>query len=87
MKLLLKRKIGLFICCMEKDEKAQRQLNSAYPKELINHAAVAGIMGGEFNFDKMNFLEKAIIKKVAGVTESVSRVSVEDAVKFAAKIN
>ena len=36
--LLLNKKIGLFICCMETNEKALEQLENAYPKELRDHS-------------------------------------------------
>jgi menaquinone-dependent protoporphyrinogen oxidase len=72
--ILIKREVGLFICCMEEGEKAQQQLQNAFPKELIQHAKTTAVMGGEFNFKNMNFLEKAIIKKVAKVNESVSKI-------------
>jgi len=72
---ILKNKcLGLFLCCMEEGDKAQKQFDEAFPSELRSHAAVTGFFGGEFNFDRMNFIQRAIIKKVAGITESVSKI-------------
>ena len=44
------------------------------------------IFGGEFDFDKMNFLEKAMVKKAAGVTASVCRLREDEIEKFAKKM-
>jgi len=81
--ILKQKRLGLFLCCMEDGEKAQAQFDEAYPVELRKHAA-AGLFGGEFNFDMMNFLERAIIKKIAGVTDSVSKMKEDQIKQFAA---
>lgn len=81
------KRLGLFLCCMEQGDTAQKQFDDAYPEELRQHAMATGLFGGEFNFDKMNFLEKAIIRKVANVTESVSRISEENITEFAQQMN
>ncbi len=87
MELLKTRDIGLFLCCMEEGATAEKQFNESYPEELRNIARARGLFGGEFDFDKMNFLEKGIVKKVAGVTESVSNIKYEAIEDFAASFN
>lgn len=72
---LTQKELGLFICCMEEGEKAERQLQDAYPEELRQQAKAAAYFGGEFNFNKMNFFEKMIVKKVAHVNQSTSSVN------------
>lgn len=84
--ILLKRELGLFICCMEKGEKAQKQLNEAFPEELRKHAKTTAIMGGEFNFDKMNFIERVVIKKVAKIDHSISEINQNAMDKFIADL-
>lgn len=76
---LLTKKLGLYICCME-EERDQEEFDANYPEVLRNHATAKGIFGGEFDFDRMGFIAKAIVKKVAGTTESVSKIR-EDAIK------
>ncbi len=39
-----------------------------------------------FDFDRMNFLERKIVKKVAGVEGSISRISEEAIERFAADL-
>jgi menaquinone-dependent protoporphyrinogen oxidase len=86
-KAVLTKRIGLFICCMEEGEKAREEFDSAFPEQLREHAKATGIFGGAFNFDRMNFIEKTIVKKVAHIDKSVSKVN-EDAIgEFIGKMN
>ncbi|HDP67387.1 MAG TPA: flavodoxin [Candidatus Marinimicrobia bacterium] len=85
MNQLLAKKIGLFICHMESDpEKAMQELTANFPQPLVDHATAKGLFGGEFDMDKMNFIERFIIRKVAHVTESVSNINEENIEKFIA---
>jgi len=80
---LLEKRLGLFLCHMYDGETAQKQLEDAYPAELRAHAAATGLFRGAFDFDKMGFFEKAIVKKVAGVTESVDKLDLDAIEAFA----
>lgn len=73
MDSLLEKPLGLFLSSME-EKQAQEQFDRAYPELLRTHARSCKLTGGEFNFDKMNFLEKAIIRKIGGIKESVSKI-------------
>lgn len=77
--LLLEKPLGLFLSCMEVD-KAQEQFDNAFPEPLRKHALSCKLTGGEFNFDRMNFIEKMLIRKISGVNESISRIN-ENSVK------
>ncbi len=87
IRLLLTKKIGLFICCMEEGEKAQIQFDNAYDSSLRNSSVANGIFGGEFLFEQMNFLERLIIKKQSGYTHSVSKLHINVIEQFAKDIN
>ncbi|HDQ44282.1 MAG TPA: flavodoxin [bacterium] len=78
---LLEKKLGLFLCCME-EEQAQKQFDENFPEPLRKHAKAQGIFGGEFDFERMNFIARTIVKKVSGMTESVSKISEEAIRKF-----
>ena len=84
---LKQKRLGLFLCCMEEGDNAQKQFDEAFPAELRTHAAVTGLFGGEFNFDRMNFIQRAIIKKIAGTTENVSKIKKDNIHQFAATLN
>ena len=86
IEVLKQKRLGLYLCCMEEGETAQKQFDEAYPAELRDHATASGFFGGAFNFERMNFLEKAIVKKVAKVSESVSKIRDDNILQFASKI-
>lgn len=84
---LKSKELGLFICCMEEGEKAQLQFSEAYPSELQESAKATACFGGEFNFDKMNFFEKMVVKKIAHVNESTSKMDIESIKRFSSRMN
>ena len=84
---LQQKRLGLFLCCMEEGETAQKQFDEAFPAELRTHAAVTGLFGGEFDFNRMNFLQRAIVRKVAHITESVSKIKEDHIRQFAETLN
>jgi len=86
--VLLQKKTGLFVCGMHHD-KAERgkELKEAYTEALQNNAVAAGFMGGEFLFEKMNFFERLIIKKVSKTTTSVHRIDWEAVNEFVEKLS
>ena len=73
--LLLSKPLGLFICCMTPEpEKRRQEFDLAFSPELRAHSRANGILGGEFLFEKMNFLERMVVKKVAKTDHSVSDI-------------
>ncbi|GAA0181489.1 flavodoxin domain-containing protein [Clostridium sediminicola] len=67
---LKKKRVGLFICCMN-EKSGQEQLNNSFPKELLISAVAKETFGGEFRFSKMNFFEKFIIKTISKKDENM----------------
>lgn len=84
---LLTKKLGLYICCMYEGDKALEQFQAAYPEELRNKAKAHGLFGGELALEKMDFMEKAIIKKVAKVDKSVSNINYSNIKAFSDIMN
>jgi len=74
--ILLSKPLALYLSGMNKPE-YEKQFEKAFPEVLRKHAMAKQSTGGEFLLDKMNFFEKAIIKKIAGVKESVSEINYE----------
>jgi menaquinone-dependent protoporphyrinogen oxidase len=70
---LVQKPLGLFICCMD-EKHPQSEFENAFPELLRSHAKSKKIMGGEFLIEKMNFIEKLIIKKVSKVTSTISKI-------------
>lgn len=86
LNILLSKRIALFLVCMDKTEKRQEYLTNAFPPELREKAAAICFAGGEFRMDKMNFLERAIIKKITGKTENISEIDEAAIVEFVEKL-
>lgn len=84
---LLEKPLAIYLCCMETGDKAKQQFENNFPKALREHATVTGLFGGEFNFDKMNFFEKSIVKKITGVHESVSNFDESKIERFSKEVN
>lgn len=81
--VLRTKKLGLYICCMETDDKKrQKEFEDAFPENLKKHASAKAIMGGEFLLEKMNFIERLVVRKVAHTRESVHDIDTEAVEKF-----
>ncbi len=78
--ILTSKPLGLFLSCMEENEKANAQFEMAFPQSLRSHAISSKLTGGEILFERMNFLEKFMMKRIAKTTESVYKIK-EDQIK------
>jgi len=85
--ILLGKKFGLFISCMEKGEGGQKEFDAVFPQDIRDKASAKGLFGGGFNFEKMNFVTKAIVKKIAKTDKSVSNIDEGAITRFAQEIS
>jgi menaquinone-dependent protoporphyrinogen oxidase len=76
LEILLQKKVALFMCGLNKPE-LENEFANAFPSSLRDHASTYKFIGGEYIFDRMNFIEKFLIKKIAGVKESESHLNYE----------
>ena len=79
--VLKDKKLGLFICCMLK-ENIEVSINNSFPEVLLTHASVKEAFGGEFILKNMNFLERFMAKAVSKTKNDVSNISEENINKF-----
>jgi len=63
--VLLKKQVGLFVCCMDPDANEKELIEMAFPERLVAHALASGFFGGELNIRKMNLLQKIMTRKAA----------------------
>lgn len=84
---LLQKRIGLFICGMQEEEVLQQELQQSFPEELVAIAIAKDHLGGAFDFEKMNLMERMIVKKVSKVNSSVSNIAEESIRAFATAMN
>jgi len=72
---LLKKQLMILICSMNTQEYENTIINN-FDEAIQNHASIIHA-GGAYNFDKLSFLYKFIIKKMTGITEDVDEVKYE----------
>jgi len=87
MELLLTKQMGLFLSSMEQEEKGWNEFNLAFPEALRNHSASNALTGYECLIEKMNFIEKMMIKKITGYSQSFSKINNESIETFVNKLN
>ncbi|MCY1634970.1 flavodoxin domain-containing protein [Marinifilum sp. D737] len=80
--ILLTKTLGLFLCCMEKGEKSIEQFENAFSEDLRKHATSTALPGYEYNLDKMNFFERALVQKISGSKENISEIDYDAIFKF-----
>jgi menaquinone-dependent protoporphyrinogen oxidase len=73
---LLQKRVALYLCAMNEAD-FDLEFNTAFPELLRNHAVSCKVVGGEFLVEKMNFFERLIIRKISGITQSVSKIDEE----------
>lgn len=71
---LLQKRVALYVCAMNEPE-FESELKNAFPELLYNHAYVKEVVGGEFLFDKMNFIEKMLVRNISGIKETTSKIN------------
>ncbi|MBU7006913.1 flavodoxin domain-containing protein [Phosphitispora fastidiosa] len=81
--VLLGKRVGLFICAGQPEPVCSKELEDSFPEELFKHAVVKEVFGHEYRLEKVSFIHKMILRKVAGVTESASALSEEKITSFA----
>lgn len=84
--VLKNKRVGLFICCMNK-ENTDDQINNAFPKEILDNAVCKESFGGEFIFKTMNFMERFIVKKISKTDKDISEINDKNIDEFVRKIN
>jgi menaquinone-dependent protoporphyrinogen oxidase len=87
-KELLIKKLGLFICGAHPDQKErEKELQDAFPKELLAQAAAADIFGYQIHFQKLNLLEASITKSILRLKEDKEGLDRGKIEAFARKMN
>jgi menaquinone-dependent protoporphyrinogen oxidase len=87
LEFLRTRRLGLFVTSYFDGEKALKQLNNAYPKELIDKAIVVDYFDGELLYPKMNFFEKLVAKAVLRAEELQPLIAKSKIIDFADRLN
>jgi len=73
---LLQKPLALFMCGMNKSE-LEQEFNNGFPEVLRHHAFSKQLVGGELIFEKMNFVERWMTKKITGIEITTSKINYE----------
>jgi menaquinone-dependent protoporphyrinogen oxidase len=79
---LLEKPTGLFLCCLAPEEKAQDYFEKNFPPALVEQTKTTGVLGGSLYFEKMNFFERFILRKISGTSTSYESLDEERIRKF-----
>ncbi|WP_114164917.1 flavodoxin domain-containing protein [Exiguobacterium sp. TNDT2] len=75
---LLKRPLGLYLCAgTPTAAERQRELEDAYREVLRAHAYFVEVVGNGYDFERMGFLDKAIVRMMA--KQTVSSLNLDEA--------
>ncbi len=74
---LIKRPVVLFLCCLSPEEEARDYFQKNFPLPLVEHAKATGVLGGALYFEKMNVIERFLLKKISGKTDSFEDIREE----------
>lgn len=83
LNLLAGKRVGLFVNCLYSGEKAEMQLDAAFPELLNQKAIVRDYFGGEVDELKLSFWERIITKQMIEKEDLVVALSKEKMERFA----
>lgn len=83
LELLATKRLGLFINCLYSGERAQQQLDDAFPEALNRIAVVRDYFGGEVDKLKLSFWERVVTSRIIKEADLVVAISKERIIRFA----
>jgi len=75
---LLSKRVFVFSSCLYEGIRAEQQLADAFPAWLVAHSSGNFFVGGRVDFSNLGFLDRLVMKRVAGVSEDVDRLKPEE---------
>ena len=73
-KQLIKKKLGLFICCLYEDEKAAQELEENYPDWLKARSTAREWFGGRATLARMRAIDRFLFTRIAKMSSDVSKI-------------
>jgi len=84
---LAEKKVGLFICGMAEGDALRMELDANFPADLRQSAVARDHFGGAYVFDGMSFIDRFIVKKIAGTSSDKSDMHKDSIHTFAQAMN
>ena len=71
---LLRRRVGLFLCCLYQGEEAQVQLQSVFPDWALAHSFARALPGGEIHYNKLSFFDRLLLRGLPSPAGDLTRM-------------
>ncbi|MDN3956354.1 flavodoxin domain-containing protein [Sporolactobacillus laevolacticus] len=85
---LKKKNVGLYICAGHPDKDyVLNEFRNAFPEDLYKHALVKDTLGYVFNFEKLRFFDKLILRAFKGDSVSTSELYDDRIASFSQAFN
>ena len=81
---LLKKRVGVFLCCLFTGEEAVMQMQSAFPDWLLAHSFSRVLAGGRVRFGSLSFIDRLLVRSLPHATGDISRLRPEALEELAA---
>lgn len=79
---LKSKRFGLFCSCLSKEDEAIEYFHKNFSTNTIKGTKTIGVFGGAVYFEKMNVIERFIMKKLTKTDKSYSTISEESIEEF-----
>ncbi len=76
---------GLFCSCLSNENQAIAYFHRNFPADVINAAKTIGIFGGAIYFEKMNFMERFVMKRIThkkGNFSTINEINIDEFVRL-----
>ncbi len=73
---LLRAAVGLFICCLYTGERAQSELEAAFPPWLTAHARIRRVVGGAIELKRLSLVDRFLVRAV--VEKDIRSIRLEE---------
>ena len=86
LEVLMRKRIGLFLSSLYAGTRAETQLADNYPSRLITHSFGCYYVGGRIDFDSLNWWDRLMMKRLAGVERSIETTNDEEIGRIVADV-
>ncbi len=76
------KKSGIFLCTLTDPGKSDHYIKETFPEEVTSAVNAVGLFGGAVKFNKMNFIERAMMKKISGKDKNFSTIDTDRIAAF-----
>ena len=85
--LLMSKRIGLYVSCFYRDERAEEQIRDSFPATLIKHATASDWLGGAVRLSTLKFADRLLISRIGRLQSDVDRVETGRIDAFSESLN